>query len=56
MKRFFPLTAVFIATALAADLPIREVILYKSGVGYFERAGARCSRANPRVWISKPRT
>ena len=24
---------------LAADLPIREVILYKHGVGYFERAG-----------------
>jgi hypothetical protein len=24
---------------LAADLPIREVVLYKSGVGYFERAG-----------------
>src|SRR5579871_253398 len=28
-----------IATALAADLPIREVILYKHGVGYFERSG-----------------
>ncbi len=28
-----------IATALAADLPIREVILYKHGVAYFERAG-----------------
>ena len=24
---------------LAADIPIREVILYKSGVGYFERGG-----------------
>jgi hypothetical protein len=31
--------AVFLSTALAADLPIREVILYKSGVGYFERGG-----------------
>ena len=39
MKRFFPLTAICMATALAADIPIREVILYKSGVGYFERAG-----------------
>jgi hypothetical protein len=39
MKRLFPLTAVCMATALAADIPIREVILYKSGVGYFERAG-----------------
>jgi len=27
------------ASAMAADIPIREVILYKSGVGYFERAG-----------------
>ena len=35
-------TALFItmtAAALAADLPIREVILYKHGVGFFERAG-----------------
>ena len=40
MKRLFPLTAVCMATALAADIPIREVILYKSGVGYFERAGS----------------
>src|ERR1700688_1146216 len=39
MKRLFPLTAACMATALAADIPIREVILYKSGVGYFERAG-----------------
>ena len=27
------------ATVSAADLPIREVILYKHGVGFFERAG-----------------
>src|SRR5580693_2425741 len=27
------------AAAFAADLPIREVILYKHGVGFFERAG-----------------
>jgi hypothetical protein len=27
------------AAASAADLPIREVILYKHGVGFFERAG-----------------
>src|SRR5579872_4380859 len=40
MKRYFPLTAAFMATTLAADIPIHEVILYKSGVGYFERTGA----------------
>src|SRR5579864_1778022 len=39
MRRLFSLTAVCMSTALAADIPIREVILYKSGVGYFERAG-----------------
>src|SRR5271166_3119689 len=39
MKRLLPLTAVCMSTALAADIPIREIILYKSGVGYFERAG-----------------
>ena len=32
-------TALLAATALAGDLPIREVILYKHGVGYFVRAG-----------------
>jgi hypothetical protein len=32
----FLLTA---AAALPADLPVREVVLYKHGVGYFERAG-----------------
>jgi len=39
MRRYLPLTAVFMAAAMAANIPIREVILYKSGVGYFERAG-----------------
>jgi len=40
MKRYLPLMAACVATAMAADIPIREVILYKSGVGYFERGGA----------------
>ncbi|MBV9767993.1 MAG: hypothetical protein JOZ32_00340, partial [Bryobacterales bacterium] len=44
MTRYFLLAAVFLFTAwlseaAAADIPVREVILYKSGVGYFERAG-----------------
>ncbi len=29
----------FAAAALAADLPVRQVVLYKHGVGYFERSG-----------------
>ena len=40
MRRSLPLLAVFLSSAMAADIPIREVILYKSGVGYFERGGA----------------
>jgi hypothetical protein len=39
MRRYLPLLAAFVSTAMAADIPIREVILYKSGVGYFERGG-----------------
>jgi hypothetical protein len=39
MRRFLSLMAAFVATALAADIPIHEVVLYKSGVGYFERGG-----------------
>ena len=39
MRRFLSLMIACVATALAADIPVREVILYKSGVGYFERGG-----------------
>ncbi len=33
------LVTAFLTAALAADLPVRQVVLYKHGVGYFERAG-----------------
>jgi len=34
------LSLMFLASAMvAADLPVRKVILYKNGVGYFERSG-----------------
>src|SRR5947207_12609061 len=39
MKRLLPVLSAVLATAWAAEIPVREVILYKSGVGYFERAG-----------------
>src|SRR5580693_4235955 len=39
IQRILPLLAVLVSVAMAADIPIREVILYKSGVGYFERGG-----------------
>src|SRR5215467_8858420 len=39
MRQFLPICALLAAGARAADLPVRQVILYKHGVGYFERAG-----------------
>ena len=39
MRRLVILTVVSAAAALAAEIPIREVTLYKSGVGYFDREG-----------------
>jgi hypothetical protein len=39
MKLSPVLVPVFLAAAFAADLPVRQVVLYKHGVGYFERAG-----------------
>ena len=38
-KRYLMITMALAVAAAAADLPIREVILYKHGVGYFSRAG-----------------
>ena len=54
MRRSLPLLAVFLSSAFvytagAADIPIREVILYKSGVGYFERGGALASGESARL-------
>lgn len=54
MRPYLPLVSVFLATVLpfpsvAADLPIREVILYKSGVGYFERAGTLAAGESGRL-------
>src|SRR5258708_25515541 len=34
-----PFLIVAAPCALAAELPVRTVVLYKHGVGYFERAG-----------------
>src|SRR3984885_9674492 len=49
MRRYFPLLAALLSTAMAADIPIREVILYKSGVGYFERGGTLRSGESARL-------
>jgi len=39
LKPILWLEAAIAVSAFAADLPVREVILYKHGVAYFERAG-----------------
>ena len=43
MKTKLPLTALVLitiaATAVAADLPLEQVVLFSSGVGYFHRDG-----------------
>jgi len=39
MRRLLPFLASVMATAMAADIPVRQIVLYKSGVGYFERSG-----------------
>ena len=39
MRLVTMLPLALLATAAAAELPVRQVVLYKHGVGYFERAG-----------------
>jgi hypothetical protein len=39
MRQIISVVILLTTAALAADLPVREVILYKSGVGYFARSG-----------------
>jgi hypothetical protein len=37
--RYILLAAAFLAIARSAEIPIRTIVLYKNGVGYFERVG-----------------
>lgn len=39
MRILVPYLSVTLSVCMAAELPVRQVILYKHGVGYFERAG-----------------
>ena len=40
MKLRIPVSLILsAATVLAADLPVKQVVLYKHGVGFFERSG-----------------
>ena len=39
MNRTFLCATILVAAALAAELPVQQVILYKNGIGYFVRSG-----------------
>ncbi len=53
MKQLLALSLLLCASALnAADLPVRVVILYKHGVGYFQRAGQLASGESARLDFS----
>ncbi len=40
MKPSIPVSLILsVAAAFPADLPVKQVVLYKHGVGFFERSG-----------------
>ena len=45
----FAATLLFTAAVAAADLPVRQVTLYKHGVGYFERSGQLAAGESARL-------
>src|ERR1041384_5018319 len=49
MKRSISMCVVLAAGAVAADLPVRQVVLYKHGVGYFERSGQLAAGESARL-------
>lgn len=49
MPRHFPCFIALALAAAAAELPVRQVVLYKHGVGYFERAGQLAAGESARL-------
>ena len=50
MKLRIPLSLILgVSCALAADLPVKEVVLYKHGVGFFERSGKLAAGESARL-------
>src|ERR1017187_2038788 len=49
MKRSFFFVGALALSAMAADLPVRQVVLYKHGVGYFERSGELAAGESARL-------
>jgi hypothetical protein len=49
MRRFYLLIILFATLGFAAELPVKTVILYKHGVGFFEREGALAAGESARL-------
>src|SRR5579871_1841002 len=49
MKKSIAMGLVWVLSLAAADLPVRQVVLYKHGVGYFERAGQLAAGESARL-------
>jgi len=49
MLRYLSVSTVFLATIMAADLPIRTIVIYKNGLGYFERRGQLAAGESARL-------
>jgi hypothetical protein len=49
MKRIFVTMLLSAALALPAELPVRQVVLYKHGVGFFERSGKLAAGESARL-------
>jgi hypothetical protein len=50
MKLSIPVSLILsVATALPADLPVKQVVLYKHGVGFFERSGKLAAGESARL-------
>ena len=49
MIRHLTVTAAFLVTTMAADLPIRAIVIYKNGLGYFERRGQLAAGESARL-------
>jgi hypothetical protein len=55
MKLSIPVSLILgAATALAADLPVKQVVLYKHGVGFFERSGTLAAGESARLDFNAP--
>src|SRR5947209_1106709 len=49
MRRIAGMYACILVAATAADLPVRDVVLFKHGVGYFARSGQLAAGESARL-------